>query len=61
MVLAQGVLVLLIVVMAMTSGLLLISHGGPSFELVKVLAVLAVLIALLVILGRRTTDAGPRS
>lgn len=52
---AQFVCTLGVVTMALASGLLLVSHHGPSLELAKALAVLATFVGLLLIIGRCTT------
>ncbi|MFF8431043.1 hypothetical protein ACF07Y_39100 [Streptomyces sp. NPDC016566] len=48
-------LMLWALIMVLTSGVLLVSYGGPSIELAKALAVLAVLITLIMLTERLTT------
>lgn len=49
------VLTLGILIMVLASGILLIAHGGPSIELAKALGCLGLLLAILLIIERRTT------
>ncbi|MFF9157608.1 hypothetical protein ACF1AB_35915 [Streptomyces sp. NPDC014846] len=48
-------LMLWALIMALASGVLLVSYGGPSIELAKALVVLAGLIALIMLIERLTT------
>ncbi|MEV4872831.1 hypothetical protein [Streptomyces syringium] len=51
----QFVLTLSFITMMMASGIVLVAHGGPSVELAKAIGLLALSLALLLVIERRTT------
>jgi hypothetical protein len=55
MVFFQFVLLLLSLIMALASGVLFVSHGGPSLEFAKALALFVVFIGLLLVTERLST------
>lgn len=51
----QFVLSLCIIIMMLTSGILLVGHGGPSVDLAKAVGLLILFLLLLLAIERRTT------
>ncbi|MFD6329171.1 hypothetical protein ACFWGI_06280 [Streptomyces niveus] len=56
----QSLLTLGVVITMMTSGLVLVAHGGPSVELAKAVGLLALFLALLLVTERLTTGRWSR-